>query len=44
MSYVQGECCSDWTQDQKNVLPEIKKYKVQKFNIIKKKTADHVLT
>ena len=40
MNYVQGECCSDLTQDQEfileNVLSENRKYKVQKFNIIKK--------
>ena len=40
MNYVQGECCSDLTQDQKfileNVLPVNRKYKVQEFNIINK--------
>ena len=39
MNYVQWECCSDLTQDQKfileNVLPANRKYKVQEFNIIK---------
>ena len=40
MNYVQGECCSDLTQDQKfileNVLPVNRKYKVQEFNIFNK--------
>ena len=40
MNYVQGECCSDLTQDQKfileNVLPVNRKYKVQEFNNINK--------
>ena len=39
MNYVEWECCSDFTQDQKfilkNVLSINRKYKVQEFNIIK---------